>query len=139
MKSWIFSAMGVCGSFIANAFGGWDASIITLLIFMGIDFFTGVAVACIFHKSTKTKTGAYNSKVGFKGLAKKGVTLLFIIIAVRLDILIGSNYIRDAVCIAFIINELLSIVENTGLMGVPIPGIIKKAIDILKEKEDKEQ
>lgn len=135
MKNFIISLFGSLGAGIAYIFGGWDASFITLLIFMGIDYLTGVIVAGIFHKSQKTKTGALNSRVGWKGLAKKGVTLLFVVLAVRLDLLIGANYIRDAVCIAFILNELISIVENAGLMGIPIPGVITKAIDILKDKE----
>lgn len=139
MKSVICSTVGVIGSAIAYALGGWDASVITLLVFMCIDYFTGLLVACVFHKSKKTDSGAYNSKVGFKGIAKKCVTMFFIIIAVRLDILIGSDYIRDAVCIAFIVNELISIVENAGLMGIPIPAIITKSIDVLKSKGDETQ
>lgn len=136
MKNFIFSTFGALGSGIAYIFGGWDASIITLLIFMGIDYITGLVVAGVFHKSQKSKTGALESRAGWKGLIKKCVTLLFVVIAVRLDVLIGSSYIRDAVCIAFILNELVSIVENAGLMGLPIPAVITKAIDILKEKEN---
>ena len=136
MKSMICSAIGAAGSCVAYFFGGWDAGIITLLIFMAIDYITGLIVAGVFHKSPKTETGALESKAGWKGLIKKCVTLLFIVIAVRLDLLTGSNYIRDAVCIAFIVNELLSIVENAGLMGIPIPAVITKAIDILKSKEE---
>ena len=135
MKSAIFSALGVIGSFITGALGGWDAAVITLLIFMAVDYITGIVVAGIFHKSNKTATGSLDSRIGWKGLAKKAVTVLFIIIAVRLDLLIGSNYIRDAVCIAFITNELLSIIENAGLMGIPIPSVVTKAIEVLKSKE----
>lgn len=135
MKTAILSALGVLGSFIAYALGGWDASVITLLIFMGIDFITGLIVGGIFHKSNKTKTGALESRAGWKGLTKKCITILFVVIAVRLDLLIGCNYIRDAVCISFILNELISIIENAGLMGIPLPAVITKAIDILKSKE----
>ena len=135
MKSMILGCFGAVGSFIAYALGGWDASVITLLIFMGIDFITGLIVAGIFHKSKKTETGALESRAGWKGLIKKCITLLFVVVAVRLDLLIGCNYIRDAVCIAFILNELLSIIENAGLMGIPVPAVISKAIDVLKSKE----
>lgn len=138
MKSIIISIIGAVGSAIAYAFGGWDASIITLFIFMGIDYLTGVIVAGVFHKSNKSNSGALESRAGWKGLIKKGVTMLFVVIAVRLDALVGTSYIRDAVCIAFITNELISIVENAGLMGIPIPEIITKAIDLLKSKEKKE-
>ena len=138
MKSIITSIIGAIGSAVAYMFGGWDASIITLFIFMGIDYITGVIVAGVFHNSKKSNSGGLNSRAGWKGLIKKGVTMLFVVIAVRLDALVGTTYIRDAVCIAFITNELLSIVENAGLMGIPIPEIITKAIDLLKSKEKKE-
>lgn len=137
MKSAILGFFGIIGSGIAWALGGWDASVITLLIFMGIDFITGLIVGGIFHKSSKTKTGALESRAGWKGLTKKCITLLFVVMAVRLDVLMGSNYIRDAVCISFILNEFISIIENAGLMGVPIPPVITKAIDVLKAKENK--
>ena len=70
-----------------------------------------------------------------------GLTLLVLIvaypIAVRLDLLMGTNYLRDAVCIAFIANEALSILENAGLMGMPIPEVLRQAIDILNGKAEK--
>ena len=66
-------------------------------------------------------------------LQEEGV-LLMVVVGVRIDILIGTNYIRDAVCISFCLNELLSVVENTSLMGVPFPPAIKKAIDVLQTK-----
>lgn len=136
MKNALIFVSGAVGSAIASLFGGWDAGIITLLIFMCIDYVTGLIVAGVFHKSKKTESGALESRAGWKGLIKKCVTLLFIVVAVRLDLLIGCNYIRDGVCIAFIMNEVLSIVENAGLMGIPIPAIITKAIDVLQSKVD---
>ena len=136
MKSVICSVLGTVGGGIAYALGGWDASVITLLVFMAIDFITGVVLALLFHKSPKSNNGAYDSKAGWKGLAKKGVTILFVAIAVRLDLLLGTSYIRDTVCIAFIVNELISIVENAGLMGLPIPAVITKAIDVLQSKTE---
>lgn len=134
MKNTLCTAAGVAGSFIASLFGGWDTGIGTLVLFMGIDFFSGLAVAGIFKKSTKTETGALESKAGFKGLCRKGMTLFFVLIAYRLDLVIGTNYIRDAVIIGFIANELISIAENAGLMGLPLPAVIAKAIDVLKKK-----
>lgn len=79
------------------------------------------------------------SRAGWKGLCRKGVTLLIVLIACRLDMVIGSNFIKDAAVIAFIANEVISIVENAGLMGVPIPGVIKKAIEVLKAKAESEE
>ena len=127
------------GSGIATLFGGWDAGLTTLLIFMAIDYVSGLIVAAVFHKSTKTESGALQSKAGFAGLCRKVMTLLFVLIAYRIGLIIGTNYIRDTVIIAFITNELISITENAGLMGVPLPGVIVKAIDILKQKEDEKQ
>ena len=117
-------------------FGGWDTGIGTLVLFMSIDFLSGLAVAGIFKKSTKTENGALESKAGFKGLCRKCMTLLFVLIAYRLDLAIVTNYIRDAVIIGFMANELISIVENAGLMGLPLPAVLSKAIDILTKKAE---
>ena len=135
-KQMICTSAGAVGGFIASAFGGFDAAMITLLIFMTADYITGLLVAGAFHASPKSETGALESKAGFKGLVRKGMMLLFVLIACRLDMILGVNYIRDAVCIAFIVNELISIVENGGLMGVPIPEPIMDAIEVLKKKGD---
>lgn len=136
MKNVICTAIGVAGSCIATLFGGWDAALTTLLIFMGVDYVTGLIVAGVFHKSQKSADGALESRAGWKGLCRKGTTLLVVLVACRLDIVTGSNFIRDATIIAFIANETLSIIENAGLMGVPIPAIVVKAIDILKQKAE---
>lgn len=136
MKNFIFTTVGILGSAIASLFGGWDSALITLLIFMGVDYITGLIVAGVFHQSPKTANGALESRAGWKGLCRKGVTLLVVLVACRLDVVMGSSFIRDAVIIAFIANETISIIENAGLMGIPIPAAISKAIEILKEKAD---
>lgn len=138
MKQMICSILGIIGSAVATIFGGWDAGLVTLLIFMGLDYISGLIVAGVFHTSTKTETGALESKAGWKGLCRKCMILIFVLVAYRLDLVIGTSYIRDAVIIAFIANELISLVENAGLMGVPLPNIITKAIDILQKKADSE-
>lgn len=134
MKEGICTGIGVVGGFIASLFGGWDAALITLIMFMGIDYVSGLLVAGVFHNSKKTESGALESRAGWKGLCRKGMTLLFVLIAHRLDLAIGVNYIRDAVIIGFMANELISIVENAGLMGIPLPAVIQNAIDILTKK-----
>lgn len=139
MKATILTTLGFIGGFIASMFGGWDAALTTLLIFMGIDYATGLIVAGIFHKSPKSKNGSLESKAGWKGLFRKGTSLLVVLIACRLDVLMGTTFIRDGVIIAYIINETISIVENAGLMGIPIPDVITKAIEILKSKKDGEE
>ena len=131
----VYSIVGAVGGFIAMAFGGWSDALITLIVFMSIDYTTGLIVAGVFKKSKKSESGALESRAGFKGLCRKGVALLIVIVSVRLDIFMHTSYIKDAVIIAFIANESISIIENAGLMGIPIPSIIAKAIDVLKEKE----
>ena len=136
MKDEISTIAGLIGGFIATLLGGWDSALITLVIFMAIDFTTGLIAAAL-GKSKHSWTGRLSSKAGWYGLAKKFCTLLIIVVAVRIDILIGTTYVRDATCIGFCVNELLSIVENTSLMGVPYPDAIKKAIDVLQKKAGK--
>ena len=135
MKSYLLCAgVGAIGAGIAGLFGGWDAALITLIIFMGIDYVTGLIVAGVFHNSPKTENGALESKAGLKGLLRKGGMLLVVLVACRLDLMFGAHFIRDAVVIALISNEALSIVENLGLMGVPIPAPIINAIEVLKNR-----
>ena len=136
MKEMICATLGVIGSAIASFFGGWGAGLTTLVIFMSIDYISGLIVAGVFHKSNKSDTGSLESKAGWKGLCRKCMTLIFVLVAYRLDLVIGTNYIRDAVIIAFIANETISLVENAGLMGVPLPPVIVKAIDILQKKTE---
>ena len=136
MKNTICMVLGMAGALIANAFGGWDASLVTLVIFMAVDYVTGLIVAGVFHRSGKTQSGALESRAGFKGLCRKGGVLLLVLVATRLDLILGVDFVRDAVCIGFTANELISIVENAGLMGIPIPKVLTKAIDVLQEKAD---
>ena len=133
MKETMCMVIGAIGGGIAALFGGWDSALVTLIIFMGIDFATGLITGAM-GKSKHSKSGALNSKAGWIGLAKKFCILLMVVVGVRIDILIGTNYIRDAVCIAFVANELLSITENAGLLGVPLPTVITKAIELLQSK-----
>lgn len=133
-KNILISIVGIIGSAIASAFGGWTTGLTTLVIFMAIDYVTGLIVAGVFHKSTKTETGTLESRAGFKGLCRKGAMLLVVLVAYRLDLAVGTAYIKDAVIIAFMANEAISIIENAGLMGVPMNDTIKNAIDVLQKK-----
>ena len=138
-KEKILALIGMLGSAITTSFGGWDTAIITLIIFMAIDYVTGLIVAGIFRKSPKSENGALESHAGWKGLCKKGGILLVVLVACRLDALIGTGYIRDAVVIAFTCNETISILENVGLMGVPVPDVVRKAIEVLRKKGEGEE
>ena len=139
MKQKICTSVGVIGSVITGAFGGWDTGLTTLLIFMALDYITGLIVAGVFINSPKTKNGSLESNAGWKGLCRKGVMLLFVLVAYRLDLTIGTNYIKDCLVIAFIANETISLIENAGLMGVPLPAVITKAVDILQKKTEAEE
>ena len=136
VKTLICTVLGAIGGMIAHLFGGWTEDMITLIIFMAIDFIMGLIIAGVFHKSNKSQSGALNSHAGWVGLCKKGVVLLFVLVAHRLDLMLGSDYIRTTALIGFIANEVISIVENAGLMGVPLPEVIVKAIEVLKHKEE---
>lgn len=138
VKVTLMTVIGAAGSAIANAFGGWGDDMVTLLIFMGVDFLLGLLIAAVWKKSGKSETGSLNSLSAWKGLVKKGVTLLVVLIAHRLDILIGQDYIRTAVIIAFCANELISIIENLGIMGVPMPEVIKRAVEVLQNRAESE-
>ena len=135
VKVTFISIVSMIGSFIANLFGGWTSDLETLMILMAIDFVMGLLIAAVWKRSGKSQNGALSSWSAWKGLCKKCVSLLFVLIAFRLDMAIGVDYIRTAVIIGFIVNELISIVENAGVMGVPTPSAITKAVDILRKKE----
>lgn len=139
MKEMIYTFIGVVGAAVAAFFGGWTSSMTTLLVLMGIDYASGLVVAGVFHESPKTADGALESRAGWKGLCRKGMTLLIIYIASRIDLMLGTSYFRDGTAIAFVVNEILSIVENAGLMGVPMPEIMIKAIEVLKNRQSSEE
>lgn len=129
-------ALGILGGMISAAFGGWSTGIAALLICMGVDYITGLVVAGVFHASKKSANGTLDSRVGWKGLCRKGMTLLMVLIAAQLDLVIGVDFIRDAVVIAYIANEVLSIIENAGLMGVPVTPALARAIEILQSRAE---
>lgn len=126
--------IGILGSILSYFIGDMTPALYALLMFMCIDYLTGIINAIVFHKSNKTNSGAYDSKIGFKGLIRKCGIILMIIIAFQLDKILGFNYVKDGVTFAFLFNELVSIIENLGLMGVKIPDIIKNVLNVLKEK-----
>lgn len=135
VKALICTIFGVIGGLVARLFGGWTEDMITLVVFMAVDFITGLIVAGVFHKSNKSQSGALDSHAGWMGLCKKCVTLLFVLVAHRLDISLNVEYIKTATVIAFIVNEAISIIENAGLMGLPLPEVVVKAINVLKQRK----
>ncbi|MGM9566449.1 phage holin family protein [Evtepia sp.] len=137
IKNGVLAAFAFIGSFVANALGGWDAAMQVLVALMVADYITGVLVAAVWHKSSKSSSGTLNSVAGFKGILKKCAILALVWIGVLLDNATGANYIRTAVVLFFIGNEGISLLENLGLMGVPYPEFLKKALEALHEKGNK--
>lgn len=134
IKNTVLAVLAACGTWLAHALGGWDASMQVLIALMVADYVTGILVAAVWHKSTKSASGALDSKAGFKGLLKKCMVLVLVMIGVLLDQAMGTEYIRMAVIIFFIGNEGISLLENLGLMGVPYPEFLKKALEALHEQ-----
>ena len=136
IKIFILSVVACVGAAIASLFGGWNGAMTTLVILMFIDYVTGIIVAGVFHASPKSSGGALSSAVGFKGICRKFVILLIVVVACRVDLLLETNIIRDATCIGFCANELVSITENAGLMGIPLPRKLVEAIEVLRGDND---
>ena len=136
IKIFILSGVACAGAAIASLFGGWNGAMTTLVILMLIDYITGIIVAGVFHASPKSSGGALSSAVGFKGICRKFVILLIVVVACRVDLLLDTNIIRDATCIGFCANELESITENAGLMGIPLPRKLVEAIEVLRGEND---
>jgi len=133
----IVRMVAVVGGAIGGALGGWDSLLAVLIGMMVADYISGIIVAAM-GKSQKTEYGGLSSKVGWIGLAKKGMMMLVVLIGTLLDGALGvdSAMCRDAVCWFYVANEGLSLVENLNLMGVPFPSKIK---EILGEKMEEPQ
>lgn len=125
-----FSA-GILGAFITYAFGGWNELLSFFLLAIAIDYATGIVA------SLKEKKGL-SSEVGFWGLAKKGFMLLVVILAHRLDVLMQTDFVMDGAIYFYLANELISITENYGRIGLPLPKQVKKMIAILKDRGERE-
>ena len=134
VKNSIGVSVAAIGAIIAKQFGGWDMALTSLVIFMTIDFVLGVMAAGVFHKSKKSDTGALSSSVGWKGLCKKLITLLLVVVSHRMDLMMGTDYIRTGVAFGFMFFELVSILELAKLMDVPLPKILYDAVEMIGEK-----
>lgn len=136
-KYGVLSFIGVIGSFIAKALGGWDSSLQTLLVFICVDYVLGLLLAGVFHKSPKTESGKLGSNAMFKGLCKKGIMLSIVLVSYQVDIMLNTDYVRLGAIIALSVNEVTSITETVDAMGVWVPPIVLDAIDILKKNDDR--
>lgn len=138
MKDIFCWVCAIVSSAILYLVGDITMPFIILLVFMCTDYITGLILSGVFKKSKKTESGGLSSEIGFKGLIKKVCIIICVIVANLLDTALNTNYIRNVVIISFMTNEVISIIENLGLIGVKIPKAITNAIDILKKKEDEE-
>ena len=137
LKMMLLTVIGAAGSVIVNfLWGGWTEDLLTLIICMGVDFLMGLLLAAVWKKSGKSETGALNSKSAWKGLCRKGCSLLVVAVAYRIDVTLGVSYVKTAVIIGFIANEGISILENYGMMGGNMPKALKRALEVLQEKAD---
>lgn len=132
----IIKGVAAAGGAIAGAMGGWDATLKVLVVMMVIDYVSGLMVAAM-GKSTKTDYGGLSSKVGFIGLAKKGLMLCVVLMAATLDEAMGTAMCRDAACWFYIANEGISVLENLNLVGVPFPAKIRELLGAKMEEADK--
>lgn len=134
----ILKILAALGGAVAGWFGGWSALLTALAVVMCLDYITG-CMAAFAGKSTKTEGGRWLSSESFKGLLRKGAIVVMILLATLLDRAIGTEgmIFQTAVCCYYLANEGLSIIENVALLGVPVPAIIKKALEALRDKNDK--
>ena len=109
---------------------------IALFIFMLIDFLSGLILAVVFKNSKKTENGNLSSRAGIIGLSKKIFILFLVALSTQLDIVLETSFIRDGTIIGFISMEGISIIENASLAGLPIPKIIKNALEIINKKDN---
>ena len=130
----LLGAVGLLGGFLCDILGGWDAMLCLFIGFMASDYLTGIVVAGVFHNSPKTETGRVESSAGIKGIFRKLAILVAVAMAHMLDVAMGVEALRGVVLCFFVANEGLSIIENIGLMGVPLPGVLKDALEVLKNK-----
>jgi len=138
IKSIIILLFGSLGSLLSFLLGGFDSVMKALLIFMVIDFLSGLILAIVFKKSKKTVNGRLSSQAGILGLTKKIFILFLVAVATQLDIILGTAFIRDGTVIGFISMEGISIIENSSLAGLPIPKVLKNTLEIISKKEKDE-
>ena len=131
----VLGALSAAGSALAQSLGGWDGLLQILVTLMAIDYALGIVLALVWKNSNKTPDGSFESRASIKGLFRKCGILLCVLVAARLDALFGvEGYVRSTVIFFFLANEGLSVIENLGLMGLPMPEALKNAFLELRKK-----
>jgi len=124
------------GAVMTALFGGWDGAMSTLCVFILMDYLAGIVLAGVFRRSKHTAGGGLDSRAGLMGLFRKAGMMLVVIVAARLDMLCGlDGVLRSGTIYALIANEALSVIENLGLMGVPLPETLRSAIERLRNRD----
>lgn len=123
---------------LTKMFGGLTLTFKLLLVMIVVDIVLGVLKG-VKKCSDKSENGTLSSESYFNGMIKKGVMLLIIFLAYQIDVAFtGGTSLRDATCIFYVVGELGSIIENVGLLGVPLPSALKNMFEVLKEKTEGE-
>lgn len=130
----IIGALSAAGAYILSLMGGWTPILHALFVLMAVDIIFGI-VLCFRGQSKHSKTGYFSSRIFTDGLIRKGAILLVIIVAHEIDIISGLGMVCDAVVLFFATNEAISILENAGSAGLPIPQKLKNVLDTLRNKE----
>ena len=135
----IIKGAAIAGGAVAGIFGEWSVLLSVLACVMTLDYISGMLVAAT-GNSLKTEGGGLDSKVGFMGLAKKCFIMIMVLLATLLDRVIGTDgmVFQTAVTCYYIANEGISIMENAGLMGLPVPAIVKRALEQMREKAEED-
>lgn len=129
METIIKSIAAAGGAAISFFYGGWTQLMTVLVVFILIDFISGVALAA--------KDGRLKSGELWLGVTRKIGTMAIVAVAHMLDTTIGdAHLIRDAAIFFYLAGELLSLIENAGQLGVPIPPVVSRAVDVLRGKGD---
>ena len=129
--------VGALAGVLTTLFGGWTMGVQVLTIFAISDWITGIFTSIVIGKSNKTVNGTYSSKVGFEGICRKVLMFVFVMLAHQVDLLIGLDYLKDTICIAFILNEAYSMLENAKLWGLNVPTTIIEVLEKFKDKYSK--
>ena len=137
--SWdkVLSVVAAAAGFVAGLFGEWTVAMTVLVVLMVVDYITG-CLCGFFGKSGKTESGRWLSSAAFKGLLHKGLIMLVILVAAQLDLVVaaGTSTFKTMAVFYYISCEGLSVVENIGLLGLPLPPFLKNALEVLKSKNE---
>jgi len=120
------------GAFLLSLAGGWNASLSVLTAVMALDYLSGI-FAAILGKSPNTPGGKLDSSAGFRGLLKKALIFMMVLVAAQVDKAVEGTFVRAATVWFYLVNESISVLENAGLAGVPLPGKLKGVLEKLKE------